>query len=101
MHPVLLNLLCCPACRGRLTVEAFVEGRTAGQISEGLLTCRCGASYPIVRTIPRLLRDAYTLFPEFVATYNARLPQRAFCSDGGAGEPSFNPAIARTRESFG
>lgn len=34
-------------------------------IEEGVLACGCGTSYPVVNMIPRMLPDAYELFPGF------------------------------------
>jgi len=40
--------LCCPKCRGNLTHDP-------SQGDEGVLTCACGASFPVVRSIPRFV----------------------------------------------
>jgi len=50
-----LHYLVCPQCRtGGLDAEA--ERETAGQIETGTLACSaCGATYPIVRRIPRFV----------------------------------------------
>jgi len=61
MRPDLLEILCCPVCRGPLTL---VETRRDGEeIAEGTLSCaRCPVDYPIEDGIPNLLppdeRDA-------------------------------------------
>ncbi len=65
MKPRLLELIRCPACGDRLSVVSF-DGSDQDVI-DGMLTCACGATYPIVGTIPRLLRDAWTQFPRFRA----------------------------------
>jgi uncharacterized protein YbaR (Trm112 family) len=49
MHPDLVALLVCPACKGKLVDEGE---------SAYLLCTSCGRQYPIVRGIPILLNDA-------------------------------------------
>ena len=72
MRTRLLNLLRCPACLGKLRSIPFVTSSDDDEVVEGVLVCACGESYPVVETIPRMLRNAYTLFPEFVARYGDR-----------------------------
>jgi SAM-dependent methyltransferase len=49
----LLDILCCPACRGDLAIaDAREEG---GEIESGTLRCVCGRTYPIVRFVPRFV----------------------------------------------
>jgi uncharacterized protein YbaR (Trm112 family) len=61
MKPDLMEILCCPVCRGDLTLAA---DRTDGtEIVAGRLTCAaCRVDYPIEDGIPNLLppedRDA-------------------------------------------
>jgi len=61
MRPDLLEILCCPVCRGDLKLTVT---RTEGEeILVGELACpRCPATYPIEDGIPNLLppdqRDA-------------------------------------------
>lgn len=54
MKPDLMQILCCPVCRGELTLTSR---RTQGtEILEGTLTCaKCGVDYPIEDGIPDLL----------------------------------------------
>lgn len=48
MRKELLEILCCPACRGDLRLD--------GDGESGTLACTaCGAVYPIVRSIPRFV----------------------------------------------
>lgn len=65
---------------------------------DGLLTCLCGKVYPIVDTIPRVLDDAFALFPEFSRRYAARLP--ASLPTPHTIGPNAS-VVRRTRESFG
>jgi SAM-dependent methyltransferase/uncharacterized protein YbaR (Trm112 family) len=45
-------LIICPACEGEL--EAISFDLADDHVVDGVLRCSCGASYPIVRTVPRL-----------------------------------------------
>src|SRR5262245_14182341 len=69
----LLDWLQCPWCGGAFAVESFTV-TDGGDVEEGVLRCRCGRVFPIVRGIPRILADAYALNPDFVARYRSRLP---------------------------
>src|SRR5205823_14556458 len=56
MKPRLLELLRCPICVAPLDVETFAS--RDDEIVEGALQCRkCGAAYPIIDHIPRMLPD--------------------------------------------
>jgi SAM-dependent methyltransferase len=56
MKPALLERLRCPRCIGNLEVR-FGDGTS--DLREGLLTCRCGEWFPVVRGIPRMLLSPY------------------------------------------
>src|SRR6266705_2323461 len=51
MHGDVLEILCCPDCRGELTLEGDVEGGTFRCVA-------CDAAYPIVRGVPRFVAAA-------------------------------------------
>jgi uncharacterized protein len=54
MKRSLLDILCCPVCKGDLTLGVLKEDET--RIIEGTLTCsRCKVAYPISDGIPDLL----------------------------------------------
>jgi len=54
MRRTLLDILCCPVCKGDL--ELRVTEEEAGEILEGSLFCRiCSVEYPISDGIPDLL----------------------------------------------
>ncbi len=80
MKARLLDILCCPACAGPLSLEVLSEERIgdSDEIVEGFLRCACGKVYPIVGGIPRLLPDAllaqclHGRYPNFVARHAAR-----------------------------
>ena len=54
MRHTLLDILCCPVCKGELTLSVAEENER--EILEGTLTCvRCNVVYPINEGIPNLL----------------------------------------------
>jgi len=54
MRPDLLEILCCPVCRGELALT--VSTRDGEEIVRGTLACRrCRVDYPIEDGIPDLL----------------------------------------------
>jgi uncharacterized protein YbaR (Trm112 family) len=54
MKSELLNILCCPVCKGPLVLE--VESEEAGEIIKGTFYCAvCSVYYPIDGGIPNLL----------------------------------------------
>jgi SAM-dependent methyltransferase/uncharacterized protein YbaR (Trm112 family) len=85
MKPALTSWLRCPDCGNRdLKLEVFTFDRHAEvgespEILEGYLACRCGACFPIIKGVPRLLprhlrpalQDDY---PSFYSRHGARLP---------------------------
>ena len=100
MRDRLLQLLRCPHCRGVLTPTSFLESPEDGEVVDGVLTCGGGERFPIVDTIPRMLPDAFELFPEFTTRHADRL---AVDRRSPAIRPreSFERMQHRTRESFG
>lgn len=101
MRQILYQLLRCPACLGKLEATAFVQSADGEEVIDGLLACGCGASYPIVNTIPRMLRDASDLFPGFVERYRDRLGARAGAGASCSSVPAYDAVIVKTRKSFG
>jgi uncharacterized protein YbaR (Trm112 family) len=54
MRRSLLDILCCPVCKGELVLRTASE--EAGEIMEGVLSCGvCSVEYPITDGIPDLL----------------------------------------------
>ncbi len=54
MRRKLLGILCCPVCKGELTLRVTEENES--EILEGSLWCKkCGVEYPIQEGIPNLL----------------------------------------------
>jgi len=54
MRRQIIPLLCCPICKGDLSLTVVKEDET--EILEGMLHCAsCGVNYPIEEGIPDLL----------------------------------------------
>jgi len=54
MKKDLLDIICCPTCKGGL--ELKVDEEEKDEIIEGIFTCkRCNCKYPIEDGIPNLL----------------------------------------------
>lgn len=54
MKPSALEVMVCPACKGRL--DLLERSRRGGEVLEGTLECRgCPAVYPIRRGVPRFV----------------------------------------------
>ena len=54
MKRALMDILCCPVCKGDL--ELTVKRENEREILDGALRCeRCGVDYPIEDGIPNLL----------------------------------------------
>ena len=88
----------CPWCGGQFTLISLDDPSPADDVTEGLLRCACGRSFPVVNGIPRVLEDAFRLFPDFVQRHRERLsplPEVPVLRTREA------DAIRRTRESFG
>lgn len=100
MRARLRELLRCPTCASGLECVPIVKSSDGQDVIEGVLICGCGASYPTVNTIPRMLRNAYALFPEFVARYGHRseFGIAAAAQQGAASAPP--QVILKTQQSF-
>lgn len=54
MKEKLINYLCCPECKGLLSLNTIVEEE--GEIYSGKIVCKnCNAEYPIINYIPRFV----------------------------------------------
>jgi uncharacterized protein YbaR (Trm112 family)/ubiquinone/menaquinone biosynthesis C-methylase UbiE len=52
-----ISYLRCPACQGSLALDEADRAEN-GRIEQGTLSCRqCSARYPIVRSVPRFVKD--------------------------------------------
>lgn len=57
MRENLLELICCPTCKGELALEA--EEAQGEDIIQGRLACQyCGVAYPVNKRMPYLIHDA-------------------------------------------
>jgi SAM-dependent methyltransferase len=53
--PLVLEVLCCPACAGRVALDAAATAPD-GHVMEGTLDCvACAVRYPIRRGVPRMM----------------------------------------------
>lgn len=58
MKRSLMDILCCPVCKGDLVLH--VEAENAKEILEGTLNCAtCSVDYPIHEGIPNLLPPSH------------------------------------------
>lgn len=102
MKKRLLDWLVCPACaeppelrifrEEQVEVPADADASDRQEILEGTLSCRCGAIYPILDGIPRMIRNAREEYPEFYARHGLGGP-------GGAPLPA-SVADPRSPRSF-
>jgi uncharacterized protein YbaR (Trm112 family) len=54
MKKEIVKILCCPTCKGELSLNVTKEEK--GEITAGMFTCsRCQCKYPIIDGIPDLL----------------------------------------------
>lgn len=97
MRARLFELLRCPLCGGKLTTTAFVGDEE--QMVEGVLRCGCGASFPVVNTIPRMLPDPWALFYDFAGRHADRLGS-VVAPTAPRPAADFERLQARTQQSF-
>lgn len=70
------------------------------EINEGLLTCKCGKVYPIIRDIPRFLPSAFNEYPEFTHKYYSYLKEYGIDSNS-AEKKHFDTSFKKTQKTFG
>ena len=99
MKQRLLDILVCPWCGQPFEARSYDSPNNPQQITEGLLKSACGRSFPVVRGIPRIIENAYELFPSFVSAHKADLPVTA--AGAAPRKTRTDEAIDRTRRSFG
>lgn len=81
MKKKLLNLLICPCCGSELKLEVYLQNKN--EIIEGKLYCSCKQNFPIIKGVPRLLRESLRrslkrLYPEFFNRYSDLLEAETF-----------------------
>jgi SAM-dependent methyltransferase/uncharacterized protein YbaR (Trm112 family) len=103
MKPSLADLLRCPCCKDRLSLTVITAEGEPPEIREGFLACTgCQVLYPIVRGVPRMIRNAYDEYRDFYYRH-----QNAIALIGGQEEIEsrigrLSPAVFhhRSNESF-
>src|SRR3954470_24417187 len=109
MKKSLLQIIVCPLCHGTLTCESFKE-MEAGEIESGIIHCACGAKFPLIAGIPRLLPPLlqsmlWEMHPDFFSSYHKRLPQELLPDEEKRSEKAKEDHAAKaqkdTAKSFG
>ncbi|MBI3457923.1 MAG: methyltransferase domain-containing protein, partial [Candidatus Rokubacteria bacterium] len=105
MRGLLSRLLACPTCGGPFRCVPFEESAGGTAVEQGLLLCGCGAGFPIVDSIPRIVDHPLREFPRWRARYGAEVARHGTPLDGhpggGALAGDTERAQERTRRSFG
>jgi SAM-dependent methyltransferase len=71
MKERILDLLVCPSCNRKLSLQVFLK--EDGEVKEGLLESDCGQWYPIMNFVPRLLLGDYRgCYGEFLKRYGLK-----------------------------
>lgn len=82
MRRDLLTILVCPACKSELELSTLDDGGTSShtgvariesEVTMGVLRCGCGAAYPLIDGVPRLLEGGLASFPAFVDQYRTQI----------------------------
>ncbi len=97
MKPKLLELLVCPHCAGTLHQTPFAAN--GDDTLEGVLTCGCGSSYPVIDGIPRFIDNAFATFQDFTNRHATHLSDH-IATVSRATDPMAMD-LRRTQESFG
>jgi len=63
MKEFLGSLLICPKCKSDFKLE--ILSKNSDEISKGCLSCKCGTTYPIINSIPRILDKPSIMDPKF------------------------------------
>lgn len=108
MRKNLLELIVCPLCGNRLSLESFDE-QPSEETSNGLLSCECGARYPVIGGIARLLPTdlqsmLWEMHPEFYSEFKERLPAEVMPQEQKQTKGETDKALSKQREtarSFG
>jgi len=97
MNPAFYNFLACPACGGFLASSEFE--RSGNEITEGLLTCGCGAWYPVTRGVARMFAPGPLRNDDarFLEKWRDSLPKGISAEAPAAG----NDQVSQAKGSFG
>ncbi len=102
----LLQLIVCPLCGSMFSCQTFEEA-DRGEVESALLSCACGACYPVIGGIPRLLPPGlqsmlWETHEEFFRRYRDRLPRELLPQEEETRSPDRALAAQRdTARSFG
>ena len=102
----LLQLIVCPLCGSMFSCQTFEEA-DRGEVESALLSCACGACYPVIGGIPRLLPPGlqsmlWEPHGEFFRRYRDRLPRELLPQEEETRSPDRALAAQReTARSFG
>lgn len=73
MRLALLELVCCPLCKGDLDVLTLAPGESSCE--NAVLCCRvCNSLYPVIAGVPRLLPNAGLQFHRFLEQHREKIP---------------------------
>lgn len=109
MKHKIVDILACPDCGGNLAVTVFQSkdekdenGKSVEDIEEGILTSNCGAAYPIIEGVPRVLEGALFVHKEFRSRWNKELQQNQALNEKALTPPSrqFRNMIEPTLKRF-
>jgi len=91
-----LDILRCPACRGKLDLR--ILSKDANEVMEGILNCSCNEWYPIINGVPRMLTgELRGDYSELLNKHELQFPLKP--GDGIAS--GANSSDLRTQDSFG
>ena len=106
MQRNLLQLIVCPLCGSMFSCQTFEEA-DRGEVESALLSCACGACYPVIGGIPRLLPPGlqsmlWETHGEFFRRHRDRLPRELLPQEEETRSPDRALAAQRdTARSFG
>ena len=109
MKRAIIDILACPDCGSELRLTEFElnretdeNGKSIDDIEEGILLSRCGAAYPIIEGVPRLLEGALFVHEAFRSKWSKELHDLQALSDRALTPPSneFRSIIEPTLKRF-
>lgn len=82
MYLPFVDILRCLECRNPLHLTPLNPPTEKGYVRDGILECSCGQWYPVIRGVPRILREQLLAdlvldrYPSFFTEFSDRLPER-------------------------